>query len=299
MKKLNLTYLQPQQARGFRYIQVPWELLDNPDYEPLDYGAVMLYSLMLNRAGWSAMHVDRYTDENGRLYIIYTVEQMMEKIHRSRPTVIRWTKQLVDIGLIEKVRQGQGKPSKIYLKDFASVEHGPENLSSKDSEPQEVKDFNFQKSTDLTSGSKECELQEVKSFNPIELEYKDLENINLPPYREGGVEGLTADVRNQVEYPLLCENYGDDLADEVVEIITETHCRDSPKMQIGQAQYPIEYVRKRMGALTFEHVAYALDNLGRAGPVRNPHNYLLALLFNAPAGCNAAVQAQYNADFAN
>lgn len=55
MKKLNLTYLQPQQARGFRYIQVPWELLDNPDYEPLDYGAVMLYSLMLNRAGWSAI----------------------------------------------------------------------------------------------------------------------------------------------------------------------------------------------------------------------------------------------------
>ena len=107
---------------------------------------------------------------------------------------------------------------------------------------------------------------------------------------------MQADVRDQIEYPVLCENYGEELAKEVVEIITEVRCRDSPKIQIGVSKYPMDFVRGRMGALTCEHVSYVLDNLGRAEPVRNPHNYLLTLLFNAPAGCNTAVQAVFNAN---
>lgn len=108
------------------------------------------------------------------------------------------------------------------------------------------------------------------------------------------MEGLAESIREQIEYPVLCENYGEELAKEVVEIITEVRCRDSPDMQIGKGFYPMDFVRSRMDALTYEHVSYVLDNLGRAGPVRNPHNYLLALLFNAPASCNTAVQAVFN-----
>lgn len=110
------------------------------------------------------------------------------------------------------------------------------------------------------------------------------------------IEEVQAQVRNQIEFPVLCENYDEEIADEVVEIITEVRCRDSPKMKIGVATYPMDLVQNRMQSLTYEHVAYVLDNMGRAGPVRNPHGYLLALLFNAPSSCNAAVQAVFNAN---
>ena len=36
------------------------------------------------------------------------------------------------------------------------------------------------------------------------------------------MEKVQGEVRSQIEYPVLCENYGEDLADEVVEIIVET-----------------------------------------------------------------------------
>lgn len=303
MNKLNLTYMRPQSARGYRYLVVPKELIENPAYSGLDLGAVILYSKMLERAGLSAQHEDKFTDEKGRLFIIYTVEQMERDLQRSHPTIVKWTKQLENIGLIEKVRQGQGKPSKIYIMDFTSAPlDEPEKPISQDSEPFEVKNFNFKKSTAFTSRSKEIEFQEVKDFNAIELDNKDLENIELPPSQppsgreDGGVEDVQADVRDQIEYPILCENYGTELADEVVEIITEVRCRDSPKMQIGAHKYPRGFVRKRMESLTYEHVCYVLDNLGRAGPIRNPHGYLLALLFNAPASSNTAVQAVFNAN---
>lgn len=65
---------------------------------------------------------------------------------------------------------------------------------------------------------------------------------------------MQADVRSQIEYTVLCENYGDDLADEVVEIITETLCRDGPEMKIGSTMFLTALVRKRMRSLTYEHV---------------------------------------------
>ncbi len=303
MNKLNLNYMQPQSARGYRYLVVPKELIENPAYSGLDFGAVILYAKMLERAGLSARNEDKFSDENGRLFIIYTVEQMERDLQRSHPTIVKLTKQLADIGLIQKVRQGQGKPSKIYIMDFTSAPHsGPDNPTSKDLEPQEVKDFNFKKSTAFTSRSKDSELQEVKDFNAIELENKEPENNELPPYQppsdleEGGVDGIVEAVREQIEYEVLREEYGKELSDEVVEIITEVRCRDSPDMQIGKGFYPMDFVVSRMKSLICEHVRYVLDSLGRAGPVRNPHGYLLALLFNAPASCNTAVQAVFNAN---
>ena len=308
MKKLNLEPMRPQTARGYRFLSVPKELIENRNYSSLDLGSVILYAKMIERASLSAQHIDKFTDENGRLFIIYTVEQMKKDIQRSQPTIVKWTKQLEDIGLIEKVRQGQGKPSKIFIMDFMSVTTEPDDSTSKESESQEVKDFNFLKSNNFTSRSKESELPEVKNFNAIELNNKDLENNDLDPtnlptaWEDGGEEEslpvgeVKAQVRDQIEYPVLCENYDQEIADEVVEIITEVRCRDSPKMKIGNATYPMDLVQDRMQSLTYEHVAYVLENIGCAGPVRNPHGYLLAFLFNAPSSCNAAVQAVFNAN---
>lgn len=308
MTKLHLKELRPDAARIFRYLVFPRELLDNTVYSDLDDGAKLLYTLMLERANWSARNLDKYSDEDGRMYIIYTVEDMQRDLQRSRPTIVKLTKQLVDKGLIVKVRQGQGKPTKIYVMDFTSAPHDePEKPTSKGCEPQEVKSFNFKKSKGFTSKSKETELLEVKDFNTIELNNKDLENNEPDPtyppadWKDGwtdeslDVEEMQAQVRDQIEYTVLCENYDEEIADEVVEIITEVRCRDSPKMKIGSATYPMDFVRQRMESVRYEHVEYALDSLGRAGPVRNIHHYLLAVLFNAPASCNAAVQAVYNA----
>lgn len=300
MSKTELDYMRPQTAKGFRYLSVPKELLENPVFSGLDYGAVILYAKMLERASLPAQHEDKFTAEKGRLFIIYTVEQMEKDLQRSHPTVIKFTKQLADIGLIEKVKQGQGKPARIYIKDFTSGDTGA----------QELPDINLCKLENLTSCSNENELLDVKNLSSIELNSKELNNkdLILPTFlpergecevnemTEEDVEELQADVRSQIEYTVLCENYDEDLADEIVEIITETICRDGPEVKIGGTVFPTALVRKRMRSLTYEHVSYALDNLGKAGLVHNPHRYLLAVLFNASASCSAATQAIFNAN---
>ena len=182
MSKFELEYMHSQPTKGYRYLSVPKELLENPVFSGLDYGAIILFAKMLERVGLSAQNEDKFTDENGNLFIIYTVEQMEKDLQRSHPTVIKFTKQLADIGLIKKVHQGQGKPTRIYIKDFTSV----------DSDGQKPLVVNVRKSEDLISSSQETELLDVKNLSPIELNNKELENKDLLPSclpEDGASEG--------------------------------------------------------------------------------------------------------------
>jgi hypothetical protein len=121
-QKLNLKYFTPQTAIGYQFITVPNTLVSHEAFDSVDYGAKLLYGKMLSRASLSAMNSDRFTDLQGRLYIIYTVEQVMTEMRCGNKLAIKMIKQLEEIGLIEKKRQGQGKPSLIFVKDFSGVE---------------------------------------------------------------------------------------------------------------------------------------------------------------------------------
>lgn len=198
MKHMQLPDLQLTSARQYNYYTIPKLLVSSPVFSELNLTAKFIYAMMLNRASLSAGHPDKFTDKDGRFYIIYTVEQLMNELQLSKPTVVKMIQQLCDIGLIEKKRTGQGKPSRIYLKDFTAValqnlsnpDPGPqpsieeetapelqlpaENASnlnpldsskSKNSLPQEVNPANeFQKSTFFTSESKVFKPLEVKNF---------------------------------------------------------------------------------------------------------------------------------------
>lgn len=59
--------MRPQSARGYRYLVVPKELIENLAFSSLDFGAVILYAKILKRAGLSAQHEDKFPDEHGRL----------------------------------------------------------------------------------------------------------------------------------------------------------------------------------------------------------------------------------------
>ncbi len=98
----------------------------------------------------------------GRVFIYFTVEEIMKRRNLSKPTAIKILDELdvkKGIGLIERVRLGLGKPNIIYVKDFMSIS--------------EVKETDLLKSKTFTSEvknidlrSKEKELQEVKNLYP-------------------------------------------------------------------------------------------------------------------------------------
>ena len=77
----------------------------------------MLYGLMLDRMSLSVKN--GWLDEQNRVFIIFTIDEIMECMKCAKQKACQSLAELSDIGLIEKKRRGLGKPSLIYLKNFA------------------------------------------------------------------------------------------------------------------------------------------------------------------------------------
>lgn len=87
-------------------------------YKPVSTDAKMLYGLLLDRIHLSAKN--GWTDKRGRIYQFFTVKEAQEKLRFGHEKICRLFSELEQADLILRKRQGQGKPSIIYLKVLTS-----------------------------------------------------------------------------------------------------------------------------------------------------------------------------------
>ncbi len=77
--------------------------------------AKMIYMLLLDRAKLS-MQKEGWQDEQGRVFIHYTIQSLATAICKSEMTVKNALKALEQRGLIYRQRQGAGMPNRIFVK---------------------------------------------------------------------------------------------------------------------------------------------------------------------------------------
>ena len=155
---MDFDYFYNREAEGFNFLKVPEILVEGEEFQGLSAEAILLYAMLLKRAGMS--YKNNWLDKQNRVFIYFTVEEIMKKRHLSKPTAIKLLDELdkkSGIGLIERVRVGLGKPNVIYVKDFLS-------MVQEKSVVQKFKDLTSEvKNIDLRS--KENELQEVQNID--------------------------------------------------------------------------------------------------------------------------------------
>lgn len=178
----------------FHYTQLPDELFTIDLFTSLSLHAKVLYSFMLRRV--SISKDNGWIDEAGDVYIYFRVDEIMEKFNCSNKTAAKIMSELEEIGLIEKRRQGQGKPDIIFVNKFSEVtemqeeepelpidhlellEYETEEDQGEITENPEVKKVHFKKCKNYTSKDVKSTLQEVKNLhaNYKENNYKDIVN---------------------------------------------------------------------------------------------------------------------------
>ncbi len=166
MQELQFDYYRGMEAEQYTFYRIPKVLFTAECFKSLSCEAKVLYGLLLDRMSLSIKN--RWFDEEDRVYIIFTVEDVMELLNCSRQKAIKNLAELDSekgIGLIEKKRQGLGKPNVIYVKNFIIKE----NPEQEETEPENA--GNTQKYENHTSRSMKNELPEVpKSY------FKEYEN---------------------------------------------------------------------------------------------------------------------------
>lgn len=80
--------------------------------------AKIVYILLLDRSRLSQIN-NGWLDENGNVFIYYTIENLAKELRRSDMTVKTALQTLEQEELIRRVRQGVGRPNRIYVRILA------------------------------------------------------------------------------------------------------------------------------------------------------------------------------------
>lgn len=122
-------YFYGKQAEQYAFYRIPKALFSDRRFDGLSVEAKLLYGILLDRMGLSVKN--GWLDNDGRVFIIFTIEDVMEALKCADQKATRLLRELEEKGcLIERKRRGLGRPNLIYLKDFMSDDHNASTTES-------------------------------------------------------------------------------------------------------------------------------------------------------------------------
>jgi hypothetical protein len=309
--RLTLSYFYGKEADQYSFYKIPKLLFTDEHFKNVSVEAKVLYGLMLDRMSLSVKN--QWLDGEGRAYIYYSLEDIMDALGCSNKKAITIMKELdaeAGIGLIEKKRQGQGKPTMIYVKQFVirDVQECKNYTSEEKLTIPEVKKLHVLECKNDTSRSEEITCLEVKKIhtNKNNINNTELSNTesNLILSENDGmgseVEAYTELIKENLEWDLFREYYPyeQELLDGIFDLILETVLCKSESIVIASNRYPTEVVKSKFLKLNSSHIEYVIDCFkANTTKVHNIKKYLLATLFNAPTTMSGYYQAEVNHDF--
>ena len=313
---IRLDYFYGQEADMLSFYRIPKLLFTNDFFKGLSTDAKVLYGLMLDRMSLSIKN--KWIDAENRAFIYFSVEDTMEMLNCKKNKAIDTIKELdseTGLGLIEKKRQGQGKPAIIYVKTFILEENeADQKLEKQTSETEEntvdncskVGKTNFLRLENQTSRSPENKPLEVgkRESNNTKINNTEYSKTNLitSADSDGGMDEYTAYseiIKENIEWDNLLQRYPYDyeLLDGIFDLILETVLCKSGTVLIARNEYPVQLVKSKFLKLHSGHIEYVMDCLkSNTSKVRNIKKYLLAALFNAPTTISGYYQAEVNHD---
>ena len=304
-------YYYGTDAEQFNFFRLPKKLIRDKQFEQLSSDAKILYGVLLDRMTLSIKN--KWLDEENRIYIIYTIEEIAEEFSCSKRKAIMLLNDLERNGLLEKKRQGLGKPNLLYVKNFnqkvevkksiytpKKEKQGERRVFSEVQEyaPQEVQQCAFQEVQNPTP-------QEVKAFTPQNNKTDYNQNIyNLSIHRskkEGWIDRsmILKTVRGRTEYDILVHDCPTERnrIDEIIELITDILCYKGTYLTVNGAEIRREEVQDRFKKLNMGHIRYVLNCLNTNGSkIRNIRSYLITCLYNAPVTIGTYYYAQVQRD---
>lgn len=280
------------EAEQYTFYRIPKLLFSDSVFRGLSTDAKVLYGLMLDRMSLSLKN--GWFDEDRKVFIYFSVEHIMKLLNCGNGKCSKLLSELDDqngIGLITRVRQGQGKPDLIYVHKCVS----------------EISKSHFQKCENRTSEHSIITPQEIGKSHPnyTDYIYNDFsENNRL--YSEAETDAMRRVeereryremVMENIEYECIAETCSRERLNEIVELMVDTICTTQEYIVIGGDKKPAEVVKSQFCKMTGEHIRFVLDSMNEnTSRVRNIRKYLMSVLYNAPMTIDSYYSARVNHD---
>lgn len=123
---------------------------------------------LLDRTALSAKN--KWTDEDGKVYVFFTQDEAKEKLNIGTGKATKIFSELDEIGLIIRIRQGQGNPCKIYVMNFAKPLSQAQTSENQKSEKSKMEVLNSEKGNSRLTKSESLKQIKRKSRPPKNVE---------------------------------------------------------------------------------------------------------------------------------
>ncbi|SDH30642.1 Replication initiator protein A (RepA) N-terminus [Pseudobutyrivibrio sp. 49] len=274
-----------RQADLFSFIRIPKLLLTGKRYRKLSCEAKVLYGFLLDRMSLSAEN--EWFDDEGRVFVYCTISEAAEEvIGCGEKKACSVFKELEEIELIERKRQGLNKPNLIYVLDFS----------------EEVSDGHFRNcpndnSRNVDKSNQELSERQTNNTKFNKTEFSDTESSQVLSNDEGYVDegrdrtrqdfdnysAIRCYIAKQISLDALRVDYSDNpLVDELYELIVDVVTSSKKEIVICGEKKPMSIVRSQFMKLNMFNIAFVLERLEETkSKIGNIKSYLLTTLYNS------------------
>lgn len=329
-EKITYSYYTSAQASQNAFFRLPRALYEKECFRGLSNDAKTLYALMLDRMSLSL--ANEWLDENGKVYINYSLEDIMTTLNCGKTKAVALLKELDSesgIGLIEKKNMGIAKASVFYVMNFVcedatedevrvvidreriSVVPVEEDSVTVDNSVPRVQNMNSVDTPVFENRTHTCpenEHDRVQNLNPNKnninktnmSKTNPILSINLT--QEDAIdemEGYSEIIKENIDFDslLLAHPYDQEMVEGIFELILETVLSKNDEITIAGDVYPKNLVKSKFLKLNYSHVEYVIGCMGKnTTKVRNIKSYLLTSLFNAGSTISSYYRAEVNHD---
>ena len=240
-----------------KYYQIPQELFVNEKYKnKLNSDSKILYAFLLDRLSLSQKN--HWIDEDNNVYLIFTREEVQEKLNLSDKTVTKSFKILMEVNLVQEKRQGLGKPNLIYV---GKINHS-------DSE-----NLRFLNRKNYDSGIEES----------TTLDSENLRGINTNNIKTNIINTDSINPKSDEELLLIKEkcNLNEFTKEEktiLEDVIDNLYYTDN--LKVGNITVNHFKISDKLNLITKDNLVQLLDILKNTPNIQNAKNYLMICLYN-------------------
>ena len=263
-----------------RYYQIPQELFENSLYkDKLNSDSKILYAFIIDRLTLSQKN--NWIDSENNIYLIFTRQEVQDKLGLSEKTVIKAFKQLSETKLIFEKRQGLGKPNLIYV---GKIQH---------EEIAEQKNL-------LLKNCKNYSSRDVKS---TVQELENLQGINPNNIKPNIINTDSINPKSDNELLLIKEKckLNEFAKDEILileDVIDTLYYKDN--LKVGNITVNHFKILDKLKMIVKDNLVQLLDILKNIPNIQNAKNYLMICLYNNLGNTNISIpkkkenKASYN-----
>ena len=309
---MGFDYFYGRGTEQYAFYQVPKILITDDQFADITTDAKLLYSLMLDRSSLSAKN--GWLDKEGKVYIFYTLEQIMTDMHCANQKATKLLKELETKGLIERKKRGQGKVTRIYVRDFATGLHGDGNgerqIETHENHDSQTHENRESRDVKITSPDSWKSCTNNTHINNIDMRKTDPINLSAESANPGEKVVRMDDpmrIRKQYEdylmeklrIDVLIQNNPCDVGriNEIFNLMLDVLCITAKTIRISGDDKPIDVVRAQFMKIDSGHMEYILDCFKhQITDIRNVKQYLLATIYNAPLTIDHYYTSKVNYD---